>query len=79
MQLSLSNKELEGVLDGVRLVVIHCKDSMEPLPPGMSIRDVILDEIRGLLDEARLGISVIAATQGARLGESFHPPFCHIP
>lgn len=72
-QLSLSNKELEGVLDGIRLVVIHCKDSTEPLPAGMSIHDVILHEIRGLLDEARLGISVTVAAQGTRIGKSSSP------
>ncbi|KAG8965744.1 3',5'-cyclic-nucleotide phosphodiesterase pde1 [Tulasnella sp. 419] len=59
--------ELRGVLQGVKLVVTHCKSSTECFPDGRHISEVISDEIREIVDEAELGVSVITARQGAKL------------
>ncbi|KDQ13130.1 hypothetical protein BOTBODRAFT_395355 [Botryobasidium botryosum FD-172 SS1] len=60
-------KQLEGVLRGLTLVIIHCKEVLEPLPPGQKINHVIAQEVKHLVDTARLGISVVAADQGMHL------------
>ncbi|KAF9505680.1 hypothetical protein BS47DRAFT_1322241 [Hydnum rufescens UP504] len=59
--------DLVGVLVGVTLVVIHCKEPMEHLEPSSNIIDVIVGEIRELLRVECLGVNVIAAHQGMRL------------
>jgi len=60
-------KQLEGALQGLTLVIIHCKETPEPLPPGQKINDVIAQEVRQLVDTARLGIAVVAADQGMHI------------
>ncbi|KAG9019678.1 3',5'-cyclic-nucleotide phosphodiesterase pde1 [Tulasnella sp. 427] len=69
-QVTLPDKELKGVLEGVRLVVIHCKATSETFPDGMSIADVISGEVRELVKASGLGLEVIAAKQGMTLGEN---------
>jgi len=60
------DRELTGVLVGLTLVVIHCKEPMEPMEPGSNIIDTIVGEIEELLRMECLGVNVIAARQGMR-------------
>lgn len=45
----------EGALSGVRVVVMHCKEAMA---------GVILEQVRALVQQRRLGAEVVGATQG---------------
>ncbi|KAG8920579.1 3',5'-cyclic-nucleotide phosphodiesterase pde1 [Tulasnella sp. 417] len=63
-EVTLTNRELQGALQGVRLVVIHCKATSETFPEGKSIADVISEEIRELVKGSGLGLEVMAAKQG---------------
>lgn len=67
---TLPDSELRGVLKGVRLVIIHCKASTAQFPEGQTVADVISTEVRELVDAAGLGVSVVAAKQGMKLGEA---------
>ena len=55
---------LRRVLDGLTLVVIHCKEPMPPDEPVDDIRGVIRDEIDDLLKPLDLGLNIIVARQG---------------
>ncbi|KIO31091.1 hypothetical protein M407DRAFT_68457 [Tulasnella calospora MUT 4182] len=68
---ALPNRELQGALQGVRLVVIHCKATSETFPDGKSIADVISGEIRELVKGSGLGLEVMAAKQGLTIGEFY--------
>lgn len=70
-EVTLTNRELQGALQGVRLVVIHCKATSETFPDGNSIADVISGEIRELVKGSGLGLEVMAAKQGMTIGEFF--------
>lgn len=70
---AVSREQLEGVLKGLTLVITHCKEVSDPLPVGQRINHIITQEVKELVDPARLGISVIAADQGMRLCESTYP------
>lgn len=63
-EVTLPDRELKGALEGVRLVVIHCKATSETFPPGKSIADVISAEVRELVKGVGLGLEVVAAKQG---------------
>jgi len=62
---TLSN-ELNGVLDGLRVYIIHCKDDMtgninEPM------RNTIVSQVRALVDDKKLGAEVIAVEPGTHI------------
>lgn len=71
---TVSREQLEGVLKGLTLVITHCKEVSDPLPAGQRINHIITQEVKELVDPARLGISVIAADQGMRLCEFTYYP-----
>ncbi|KAG8956719.1 3',5'-cyclic-nucleotide phosphodiesterase pde1 [Tulasnella sp. 424] len=70
-EVTLPDRELKGALEGVRLVVIHCKATSETFPPGKSIADVISAEVRELVKGVGLGLEVVAAKQGMTIGHVF--------
>ncbi|KAG8901829.1 3',5'-cyclic-nucleotide phosphodiesterase pde1 [Tulasnella sp. 408] len=70
-EVTLTSRELQGALQGVRLVVIHCKTTSETLPDGKSIADIISGEIRELVKGSGLGLEVMAAKQGMTIGHVF--------
>lgn len=67
--LIIPDAELRGALDGVTLVVIHCKEPMPPDEPFDDIRGVIRDEIDDFLKPLDLGLNIIVARQGMCLSE----------
>jgi cAMP phosphodiesterase len=65
----LSNPQnLRGALDGLRVYVMHCKDTMD-CAPDKPIGRVIVEEVRALVLEKGLGAEVLGAEQGMRIGE----------
>lgn len=65
------DSQLEGVLRGVTLVIIHCKEPIGSPDPGNNIVDVIVGEVKALVYPMRLGISVIGARQGMNLRKPY--------
>ena len=57
--------DLAGALQGVRVYVIHCKETFDD---DRRPTEVILGEIRELLVEHALGVEVEVARQGTRIG-----------
>jgi len=58
--------DVRGALDGVRVFVIHCKDTLD----GASDRPnqtLIIEQIKALLDVKELGVEILAARQGMRI------------
>jgi len=55
--------QLRGMLDGVRVVIIHCKDDIRG-EYDRPVNLVIADQVRELVDERGLGAEIVAAVQG---------------
>ncbi|KAJ3728879.1 cAMP phosphodiesterases class-II-domain-containing protein [Lentinula raphanica] len=60
---TLSADELRGLLTGVRVYIIHCKDQSS-LDDGPSIRAIIAGQVRSLVQAAELGAEILSADQG---------------
>ncbi|KAK7043747.1 3',5'-cyclic-nucleotide phosphodiesterase pde1 [Paramarasmius palmivorus] len=61
--------ELRGVLDGVRVYIIHCKDQLdEPLDRPM--REVIWEQVKSLMNPLELGVEILSAAPGMHIGRS---------
>jgi len=69
--LIISDAELRGALDGLTLVVIHCKEPMPPDELVDDIRGAIRDEIDDMLKPLSLGLSITVARQGMCLSKSW--------
>lgn len=65
----ISPESLVGALDGVRIIIIHCKDGKQPAY-SQPINQVIRDEVHKLVYAKGLGAEILAADQGMRLGVS---------
>jgi cAMP phosphodiesterase len=65
---------LRGALDGLRIYVMHCKDTMDSAP-DQPMNRVIAGQVRALVAEKGLGAEVLAAEQGMRIGMSSFLPF----
>jgi cAMP phosphodiesterase len=65
----VSDDELRGALDGVRVYVIHCKDDMTR-DFNKPMRDIIVPQVRALVEGKGLGAQILAAEQGMRIGAS---------
>jgi 3',5'-cyclic-nucleotide phosphodiesterase len=62
----------QNLLDGLRVYVMHCKDTMD-CAPDKPIGRVIVEEVRALVLQKGLGAEVFGAEQGMRIGEvAFH-------
>lgn len=66
---SLLVDNLKDALTGVRVFIIHCKDDMDR-DPDQPIREVIVEQVRRLVEEKKLGAKILAAEQGARICRS---------
>ncbi|TFK42791.1 cAMP phosphodiesterases class-II-domain-containing protein [Crucibulum laeve] len=58
--------ELRGALNGVRIFIIHCKDDNTASPEERPC-DVILQQVRGLVEGKELGAEILGAQQGMRI------------
>ncbi|KAF8310153.1 hypothetical protein DL93DRAFT_2099545 [Clavulina sp. PMI_390] len=73
MPMPLADADLVGALEGMTLVIIHCKEPVDDTganPDGggeVDIRTIIRDEVEQLLKPLRLGIRVVVARQGMRM------------
>ncbi|ESK87529.1 cyclic-amp phosphodiesterase [Moniliophthora roreri MCA 2997] len=64
--------ELRGILEGVRVYIIHCKDSLEDLS-HRPMREVIWEQVKSLMDPLEFGVEIISAAPGMHIGRSlFH-------
>ncbi|KAF8197394.1 cAMP phosphodiesterases class-II-domain-containing protein [Pholiota molesta] len=63
---SLTPDELKDALAGVRVYVMHCKDDMN-FTSERHIRDVIVEQVRQIVEEKGLGAKVLAVEQGAHI------------
>lgn len=67
----LDREQLRGALAGVRLFIIHCKDPLaagDLSDPSRPIAHVITDQVKALVGAEQLGLEVLAAEQGTRIG-----------
>ncbi|KAF5391943.1 hypothetical protein D9757_001680 [Collybiopsis confluens] len=55
--------QLQGILTGFRVYIIHCKDQSTP-QNDVPIKEVILGQVRSLIEEAGLGAEILSADQG---------------
>ncbi|THH31749.1 hypothetical protein EUX98_g2431 [Antrodiella citrinella] len=58
--------QLFGLLDSVRIVVIHCKEDIRG-EYDKPINVVIADQVRDLVEERGLGAEIVAAAQGMHI------------
>ena len=64
-----SPTKLRGALEGLRVYVMHCKDTMD-CAPDKPIGRVIVEQVRALVIEKGLGAEILGAEQGMRIGET---------
>ncbi|KII88896.1 hypothetical protein PLICRDRAFT_40534 [Plicaturopsis crispa FD-325 SS-3] len=62
----ITPEALYGALDGLRVYVIHCKDSIHG-DCDQPMNHVITDQVRALVEERRLGAEILAVDQGMRI------------
>ncbi|KAJ3983636.1 cAMP phosphodiesterases class-II-domain-containing protein [Lentinula detonsa] len=67
---ALSADELRGLLTGVRVYIIHCKDQSASVD-GPSTRELIAGQVRSLVEAAELGAEILSADQGMYISECF--------
>ncbi|KAF7311630.1 hypothetical protein MKEN_01066200 [Mycena kentingensis (nom. inval.)] len=58
--------DLRGALAGIRIFVIHCKDTLDGAS-GRPNQALIIDEINALLGPKELGVEIFPARQGMRI------------
>lgn len=59
----------ERPLDGLRVFIMHIKDSLIPHPTGRTARQIIMGELKGLEREGNLGVEFIELKKGDRICE----------
>jgi cAMP phosphodiesterase len=59
-------ENIQGALAGIQIFVTHCKDDLEE-KFDQPIQQVIAGQIRGLVEQARLGCEIVAVEQGTLL------------
>ncbi|KIK63768.1 hypothetical protein GYMLUDRAFT_40834 [Collybiopsis luxurians FD-317 M1] len=58
--------DLRGVLMGVRVYIIHVKDQPAQVH-GIPIREVVVGQVKSLIQEAGLGVEILLADQGMHI------------
>lgn len=69
---------LRGALAGLRVYIIHCKDDIQKAF-DKPIHEVIVGQVRELVDAKGLGAEIIAVEQGMHISASFIPLVGHVP
>ena len=64
---SLTAEDLRGALAGLRVFITHCKDDMTG-DSGAPIREIIAEQVRLIVNEKDLGVKILVAEQGMRIG-----------
>lgn len=65
---SVSADELRGLLTGVRIYIIHCKEQSTQVE-GPPTRELIVGQVRALVQTAGLGAEILSAEQGMYISE----------
>jgi 3',5'-cyclic-nucleotide phosphodiesterase len=60
-------EDLRGALDGLRVFVTHCKDNLGG-GSNLPVRRLIVQQVKTLVEEKSLGVEILAAEQGMRIG-----------
>lgn len=68
------HEQLNGVLDGLQVVIIHCKEDLR-CEYDRPVNLIIADQVRGLVDKQGLGAVIVAAVQGMHLCQLLLPSF----
>ena len=63
----ISSPNLRGVLHGLRIYITHCKDNLDGAY-DRSISRVIVDQVKMLVEAQGLGVEILGAEQGMRIG-----------
>ncbi|KAG7092179.1 hypothetical protein E1B28_008548 [Marasmius oreades] len=64
----ISDAELRGILTGLRIYIIHCKDRLDSVgPDSRPMRDIILEQVKSELDPLKLGVEILAAFPGMHI------------
>ncbi|KAL0578242.1 3',5'-cyclic-nucleotide phosphodiesterase pde1 [Marasmius crinis-equi] len=64
--------DLKGVLTGLRVYVIHCKDELKSIDPdSRPMREVILEQVTSLMEPLELGVEILAAVPGMHIRPCF--------
>lgn len=71
----VSDEDLKGVLAGLRVFIMHCKDDLNGVM-DKPIQQVILEEVLEVLKDKELGVEVQLAEQGMTISTS--TPCAHI-
>ncbi|KAJ7470358.1 cyclic-AMP phosphodiesterase [Mycena latifolia] len=58
--------DVRGALEGVRVFVIHCKDTLDGAPDRPN-QTLIIEQIKSLVEAKGLGVEILAAHQGMRI------------
>ncbi|KAJ7756817.1 cyclic-AMP phosphodiesterase [Mycena maculata] len=58
--------DVRGALTGVRVIVTHCKDTLDGAPDRPN-QTLIIKQIKALVEEKELGVEILAAQQGMRI------------
>ncbi|KAG5637714.1 hypothetical protein H0H81_003478 [Sphagnurus paluster] len=62
----ISPDDIAGALDGLRVYIMHCKDDLDS-DPEKPMRDIIVPQVRALVEQKRLGAEIIAVRQGLHI------------
>lgn len=62
--------DIRDSLKGLRIVVMHFKEDMN-VEYDEPMHSIITNQVRGLVEEKKLGVEVIAAVQGDHIGNTF--------
>jgi ribonuclease BN (tRNA processing enzyme) len=65
----ISQDDLRGTLDGLRVYVMHCKDDLNG-DAVQSMRHVIVPQVRGLVEGKGLGAQILVVEPGMLIGTS---------
>ncbi|KAJ7168116.1 cyclic-AMP phosphodiesterase [Mycena crocata] len=58
--------DVRGALEGLRVFVIHCKDTLDGAPDRPN-QTLIIEQIKTLVEVKGLGVEILAARQGMRI------------
>jgi cAMP phosphodiesterase len=60
-------EDLRGALQGVRVYVMHCKDTLDGAA-DRPVNHIIVDQVKVLVEARGLGADILATDQGMRIG-----------
>ena len=74
---SFAAEELTNALAGLKIYIMHCKDDMDG-DLDRPAKEVIIGQVRALVEKRGLGAEIHLAEQGTRIGQFFPYPCLHL-